>query len=112
MPHKDKEKKREWERRYWRLKHPNPGQSRQFPRRHMARLPMEPLLRTLGWPGISIKQCGRLLEVDNGFLHRMIKGGVTANLADKYACHALGKHPVSIWGPAWWDTLDIDYPQD
>lgn len=80
-------------------------------RHRMARLPMQPLIRMLGWPDVSIKQCARNLGVDHAFFYRMIKDGVTTNLADKYACQGVGQHPAVIWGNAWWAALDYDHPR-
>jgi hypothetical protein len=73
---------------------------------------MEPLIKALGWPILNLNQCGKILKLNHAYFYRMLKDGVTANVADRLACNILGEHPVSIWGPAWWDALDFDHPEN
>lgn len=81
------------------------------------RLPIEPLLATLG--ADSMNDAGRRLEVDARQLHRWRKeGGIPEPTADRLAALA-GVHPMELWPEQYQhlaeialDALEVELPPD
>lgn len=89
------------------FREPHPGGNNGQPR--LQRFPLEPLLKMARGGATdpdSFCALAREIGVDQGFLRRTIREGVTWTLADRWAV-AIGYHPGEIW-PAWWDCLPDD----
>lgn len=64
-----------------------------------GRLPVEPLMRL----SPSVAGMARVIGVDPALIRRARREGLTCVKADDWAT-ALGRHPVEVWGDAWFDV--------
>ena len=66
------------------------------------RLPLQPLLDTLANDHYATT---RLIQLGHVSLARYAATGVPLRTADRFAVDIAHRHPVEIWGDAWWDDV-------
>lgn len=62
---------------------------------------LDELIEALGIAGETRLDQARRLGLDAGYLYRLLRTGLTEEMADRLACRA-GLHPGVVWPAIWW----------